>query len=42
MFVLDDNDRAVIPYIIENYRIISQKLDEVRDFCDKMKEKLNE
>jgi len=40
MFRLDDNDRSVIPYVIENYRIISQKLDEVKDFCDKMKEKL--
>jgi len=38
MFRLDDNDRAVVPYIIENYKMISQKLDEIKDFCNKLKE----
>lgn len=42
MFMLSDDDRAVIPYIIENYKLISQKLDEAKNICSKMKETLNE
>jgi hypothetical protein len=38
-FRLDDNDRAVVPYILQNYKEIYQKLDEVKDFCKKLKEK---
>ena len=37
-FVLDDNDRSVIPYILQNYKQIFQKLDEVKEFCEKIKE----
>jgi hypothetical protein len=38
-FRLDDNDRAVVPYILQNYKEIYQKLEEVKDFCIKLKEK---
>lgn len=38
--ILEDVDRVQIPYIVEKYREYLSKLDEMKDFVGKVKEKL--
>ena len=38
--LLEDADRAQIPYIVEKYRNYCARLDEIKDFTEHMKEKL--
>lgn len=38
--ILEDLDRVQIPYIVEKYRDYLAKLDDMKDFIDKVKEKL--
>lgn len=37
---IDDDERSVIPYVVENYREIITKFEEIPDFILKIKEKM--